>query len=195
MKFDAAVDEISKKRLEAFFHVPLDAAAKELRVSPTFFKKLCRHHNVAPRLPPASPPPRLPPRTLTGRFATTQIAKWPYRSVMRMHTAIERAGGTPDLRRAPWDSGQRRKYFEYSKVIKPPPSPTDRVALWDALKRRKLAGACAPLPRNLARILSENPHYELYDAQDYWGDFAAWNLDADSPPFTVGVAEIARHWA
>ena len=95
-----------------------------------------------------------------------------------MHTAIERAGGTPILRRTPWEADQRRRYFEHANVINPPPPPTNRVALWDTKGARRLSGACAPLPQNLAKVLAENPHYEVYDGQDCWESFAAWSVDA-----------------
>jgi len=42
----------------------------------------------------------------------------------------------------------------------------ERVTLWNPYERRKLAGAAAPMAKNLQRYMDNNEGWELYDGQD-----------------------------
>lgn len=42
--------KLSFKELSQYFHLPIDAASKEMSICPTVLKKICRHHGL-PRWP------------------------------------------------------------------------------------------------------------------------------------------------
>jgi len=153
-RFTDYVQSITLEQLRQKFHKPLHEAAADFGICDTFLKKISRFYG---------------------------LAKWPYRDVRRVHTTVRKLVSRQDaplcVKKVATALPSRDVAVDLEKLnglaqqlageVQSGCKPRrERVAIWDRSRRRKLAGAAAPLPENVAKYLHQHPERELYAGQD-----------------------------
>lgn len=155
-RFQDVAEKINLDVLKLYFHLPLNEVAKYFFLCETFMKKICRFHG---------------------------LNKWPYRNVRRLHNNVRKMVGRQDIasdvKNISGNIPARETHCDLKELVQLEESinghvkkaaqtypPKFRTAVWDTVKRRKLAGNSAPFTENLDTYLHHHQHCELYIGQD-----------------------------